>query len=190
MPSRMFWISHFVGERTSREYVCLHACESEMQNKLMVIRIHEEKGKSVLPHNNDIDCILAYTILNEYNAEAQQARFSPQFGPFSLHCSDCVGLGAHNTRKKTTTTCSESDNGDCEKKIAYTHTQTHTHTVWETYMMVRYCIRFRHSSERLGIVCDGTCGCVESERKNEKNTHIQGMKRRKGDVVSWAHAVI
>lgn len=177
MPSRMFWISHFVGERTPRE--CVSACVSEMENKLVDTRMHEEKGTNVPPYNN-IDCTLAYTILNEYYAEAQQARFFTSIRISSFALQQLYGLGGTQCQKKwrhrlAATTAITKATMVTEKKVA---AHTHTHRVGHIHDVIRYCIRFRHSSERLGIVCDGTWSCGKWKRRKK---HIySGMQHRMG----------
>lgn len=137
--------------------VCLHAAA---KFNLLDNRMHEGCRRP-LPYIS-IDCILACTIL-----KAQQAIFSPQFGLFSFALQLLWGFEEHThtqhqKKRWQQLATTKATMMTLEEKIG-----------WHTpYGGIRYCIRFRQSSEWLGIVWNGTWGCGKWRKKREAHTHL------------------
>lgn len=181
LPSRMFWISHFVGERTPRE--CVPACGNGMKN--------ENTGGQSDARGKGYECPATqqhWLHIGIRNLQCWSAT-SQIFTSIRISSFALQRLYGHTPPEKMTTATTssynsnnDSDTCDCERK---------KNERMEAYMMIRYCIRFRHSSEWLGIVWNGTWGWLAGGGKEKwREKHIFRHVTSKRELVSWAHAVI
>lgn len=184
--------------RINEAYTCAYWCHrvgfefhilsvnGHRANVCGCMRERNAKKTNVLPHN-DIDGILAYTIFNECNAEAQQARFSPEFG-FLLLCIAATVCGLRGTRhqqKMTTTTCSyngnsDSDNGDCEKSSLHTYRMGDIHAIVFDFVI-------RANARVLFVMAHGACG--KSKKEEMRKTHMQACNAER-EMNKWAELML